>query len=80
MTGHLEVVPDRWELNLTAPQLSAIEYLSKAEVEDFCAHFRQDRKCWYCGKPIDPDEPQDGHDADCLYLACCDLAQLTDSE
>lgn len=76
----LHAVPDRWSLNLTAEQLSAIEYLSKNEADNFRAWFHKERKCWFCCKPIDPDEPHDGHEDGCLYLACCDLAQMTDSE
>jgi len=80
MIGKPAVVPERWALSLTAEQLAAIEYLSKEEV-GYCQYeFRKERKCPHCYKPIDPDEPQDGHDADCMYFAVCDLAQMTDSE
>ena len=79
-TGPVYLLPEMYDLKVTAAHLAAIEYLSKTATDDFRADFCRDRKCWYCHQPIDPDEPQDGHETDCLYLACCELAQMTDSE
>lgn len=76
----LATVPERWRHDLTLPQCEAIEYMAKSEAEDFRAWFRAEGKCWYCCRAIDPDDPVEGHEADCLYLAICELAQAFDTE
>lgn len=74
------VAPERWELHLTAAQLSAIEYLTKSEIGAFSVYFRDNKSCWSCGRQIDPDAAEDGHEAACVYLAVVELANMVDRE